>query len=138
MGGGGGGGGSGVWGASGAAHDSAGSVGGMGARRGSGMLSRAGDLPAPSEAEETVVATSEAGAELLRALAADNAISDTLALVRAASGRVSADELVKFVRLRAKDQIEARMRARRLVAELRGGAAGVAGSAGAGAGAGRR
>ena len=83
----------------------------MGPRRGSGLLALDG-VPAPSEAEETVVAQSEAGAELMRATAADRAISDTLALIRSATGPVSAAALVLDVKRRAKEQFEAKVRVR--------------------------
>jgi hypothetical protein len=84
----------------------------MGPRRGSGSLRLVDGIPAPSEAEETVVAQSEAGEELMRCLAADFAIADTLGLVRDASGPVSAAQLVLEVKRRAKEQFEAKARAR--------------------------
>ena len=94
--------------------------GAMGPRRGSG-LAPAGDsgVPAPNEAEETVVAQSHAGAELMSAIAADFAIADTLAIIRDATGPVAAAALVKEVKQRAKEQFEAKARAR---AAIRAGA----------------
>ena len=96
---------------------------GMGLRRGSAARLGLDGLPAPCEAEETVAAQSEAGAELLRCIAADRAIADTLGLIRDATGPVGAASLVQDVKRRAKEQFEARARARRLVAEMRAEAA---------------
>ena len=76
-------------------------------------------MPAPNEAEESVVAQSQAGAELMSAIAADFAIADTLAIIRDATGPVAAAALVKDVKQRAKEQFDAKARVR---AAIRAGA----------------